>query len=105
MTPIPLLSVEAKRAERKDPSQLDAGECVVRGRAHVWKMGREEVAEARKLFERAIQLAPSGAFGMSDLAFVPFLEFLDRWSDSPERSSDEMMRVAERAVAVDDHDA
>jgi TolB-like protein len=99
------LSVEAKRAERKDPSQLDAWECVVRGRAHLWKMGREEVAEARKLFERAIQLVPSGEFGMSDLAFAHFQEFYYRWSDSPERSSDEMMRVAEKAVAVDDHDA
>jgi len=64
------LSVEAKRAQRKDPGLLDAWECVVRGRALVWRMGHEEVAEARKLFERAIQLAPSGEFGMSDLAFV-----------------------------------
>jgi TolB-like protein/Tfp pilus assembly protein PilF len=99
------LSVEAKRAQRKDPGLLDAWECVMRGRALVWKMGREEVAEARKLFERAIQLAPSGEFGMSDLAFVHFLEFYYRWSGSPERSSDEMMRAAEKAVAVDDHDA
>ncbi len=99
------LSVEAKRAQRKDPGLLDAWECVMRGRALVWKMGREEVAEARKLFERAIQLAPSGEFGMSDLAFVHFLEFYYRWSDSPERSSDDMMCVAEKAVAVDDHDA
>ena len=99
------LSVEAKRAQRKDPGRLDAWECVMRGRALVWKMGRGEVAEARKLFERAIQLAPSGEFGMSDLAFVHFLQFYYRWSDSPEQSSDEMMRVAEMAVAVDDHDA
>ncbi len=99
------LSVEAKRAQRKDPDRLDAWECVVRGRAHLWKMGREDVAEARRLFERAIQLAPSGEFGMSDLAFALFLEFYYRWSDSPERSSDEIMRVAEKAVAVDDHDA
>jgi TolB-like protein/Tfp pilus assembly protein PilF len=99
------LSVEAKRAQRKDPGLLDAWECVMRGRALVWKMGHEEVAEARKLFERAIQLAPSGEFGMSDLAFVHFLEFYYRWSGSPERSSTEMMRAAEKAVAVDDHDA
>ncbi len=99
------LWAEAKRAQRKDPGQLDAWECVMRGRAQLWKLGREEVAEARKLFERAIQLAPSGEFGMSDLAFVHFLEFYYRWSGSPEQSSNEMMRVAEKAVAVDDHDA
>jgi TolB-like protein len=99
------LWAEAKRAQRKDPGQLDAWECVMRGRAQLWKLGREEVAEARKLFERAIQLAPSGEFGMSDLAFVHFLEFFHRWSGSPEQSSNEMMRVAEKAVAVDDHDA
>jgi TolB-like protein len=99
------LSVEAKRAERKDPGQLDAWECVVRGRAHLWKMGRDEVAEARKLFERAIQLVPSGEFGASDLAFAHFLEAYYHWSDSPQRSMEEMMRFAEKAVAVDDHDA
>ena len=77
----------------------------MRGRAHLWRLSRDDAAEARKLFERAIELAPSGEFGMGDLALVHFLESYYRWSPSPEHSLDAMLRVAERAVAVDDHDA
>ena len=98
------LSIEAKKARRKDPAQLDAWECVMRGRAHLWKLGREDAAEARKLFERAIELVPSGEFGTSDLALVHFLESYYRWSGSPEQSLEKMLRSAEKAVAADDHD-
>jgi len=98
------LSTEAKRAKRKDPAQLDAWECVMRGRAHLWKLGREDAAEARALFERAIELQPSGEFGASDLAIVCFLEAFYRWSDSPALSFEEMLHTAEAAVAADDTD-
>ena len=98
------LSIEARSARRKDPAQLDAWECVMRGRAHLWKLSRADAAAARTLFERAIELAPSGEFGTSDLALVHFLEHYYRWSDSPEASLDAMVRTAEAAVAADDHD-
>jgi adenylate cyclase len=98
------LSVEAKRAKRKDPAQLDAWECVARGRAHVWKLGREDADEARRLFERAIELVPSGEFGTSDLALVHFLEAFYGWSDSRERSLELMLQTAEKAVTSDDSD-
>ena len=49
------LSFEAKRARRKDPAKLDAWECVMRGRAHLWKLsGEEAIATA----QRAMGLAP-----------------------------------------------
>ena len=98
------LSVEAKRARRKDPEKLDAWECVMRGRAHLWRLGREDVAEARKLFERAIALVPSGEFGSSDLALVHVIEGHYRWSEAPKESYAAMLDSAERAVATDDHD-
>jgi TolB-like protein/Tfp pilus assembly protein PilF len=98
------LATEARRARRKDPAQLDAWECVMRGRAHLWKQGREDAAEARALFERAIELLPSGEFGTSDLAMVYCLEAFYRWGESPAESSKKMLEMAERAVAVDDTD-
>jgi adenylate cyclase len=98
------LSTEARAARRKDPRQLDAWECVMRGRAHLWKLGREDAAEARRLFERAIELAPGGEFGVSDLALVHFLEFFYRWGDSPEHSLQNMLTTAQKAVAVDESD-
>jgi adenylate cyclase len=98
------LSSEARRAKQKAPSQLDAWECVMRGRAHLWKLGRDDAAQARELFERAISLVPSGEFGTSDLALVHFLEAYYRWSDSPAQSLKLMIEVAERAVAIDGSD-
>ncbi len=98
------LSVEARSARRKDAAQLDAWECVMRGRALMWKMRPEDAAEARKLFERAIELAPGGEFGMSDLALVHCLEFFYRWGNSPEKSHEDMLRTVEKAVAANDHD-
>jgi adenylate cyclase len=98
------LSTEARAARRKDARQLDAWECVMRGRAHLWKLGREDAAEARQLFERAIELAPGGEFGASDLALVYFLEFFYRWGDSPEQSLKKMLITAQKAVAVDESD-
>jgi len=98
------LSMEARKAKRKDPAKLDAWECVMRGRAHLWKLGREDAAEARRLFERAIALAPSGEFGTSDLALVHLLEASYRWSESPEDSLQAMIRTAEQAVEADDTD-
>ena len=98
------LSSEARAARRKDPAHLDAWECVMRGRAHLWKMGRKDVAEARTLFERAMELAPGGEFGSSDLAFVLLLEFFYRWGESQEESMKQMQEVAQAAVEADDTD-
>jgi adenylate cyclase len=98
------LSIEAKRTRNKDASQLDAWECVMRGRALLWKLGREDAAEARRLFERAIELLPSGELGTSDLALVYFLETFYGWSDSPPNSLRMMLETAEKAVAADDGD-
>ena len=99
------LSFEAKRAQRKDPARLDAWDCVMRGRWHLWRFSREDLAEARRLFERAVALAPSGEFGSSDLALVHLWEYIYSWGDSPARSMEEMAKAARRAVVADDHDA
>ncbi len=76
----------------------------MRGRPHLWKLGRHDAAEAKTLFERAIELAPSGEFGTSDLAVVYHLEAYYRWTDSPEESLKRMVETAEKAVAADDTD-
>jgi len=98
------LSSEAKSAERKAPTQLDAWECVMRGRAHLWKFNREEAAKGRALFERAIALSSNGEFGASDLALVHCLEWYYRWGESPEEAYEAMQRTAEIAVAADKDD-
>jgi adenylate cyclase len=99
------LCAEAKRAQRANPITLSAWDCVMRGRWHLWKLAREDMALARHLFERAIKLIPSGEFGASDLAFSHMLEAYYSWTDSRQDSMQDMMRYAQQAVAADDHDA
>ncbi len=98
------LSVEDKRARRKDPAQLDAWECLMRGRAHIWKLSREDGAVARDLFQRAVRLDPNGEFGAGDLALVYFLEAYYGWSDDRPASLALLLQAATAAVASDDTD-
>lgn len=99
------LSAEAKRARRANSIELNAWDCVMRGRWHMWKLSREHLAQARALFERAIALVPGGEFGASDLAVTHSLEAYYSWTDSREASMQAMMRFAKLAVDADDHDA
>ena len=99
------LSIEAKRAQAKDPNELDAWDYVMRGRWHLWRLGREDLAKARPLFERAIELVPSGEYGAADLAVIHLFEAYYSWSESRAHSMSEMMRTAKMGVAANDHDA
>lgn len=98
------VSAEVRRTRQKDPAMLSAWECVMRGRALVWKLGRDDAIAARKLFEQAIALSPASGLGVSDLAVVHHLDAFYGWSSSPNQSLKEMVQTAEKAVAVDDKD-
>ena len=99
-----LVSAEQKKSRRKDPAELNAWECVMRGRAHVWKLGHDDSEIARRLFEQAIALSPGSGLGASDLALVHFLDAFYGWSSSREQSFKDMVKTAENAVAIDDTD-
>lgn len=98
------VSAELKKSQAKTADQLGAWECVMRGRAHVWKLGREDNDRARDLFARAIALSPGGRLGQSDLSLVHFLEAFYGWGTEPRQSFAKMYETALRAVAVDDAD-
>jgi len=99
------LSAEARRAQRANPTELNAWDYVMRGRWHMWKLSREHLDQARALYEKALELVPSGEFGASDLAVTHSLEAYYSWTDSRENSMQAMMRFAKLAVGADDHDA
>ena len=99
------LSAEAKRVQHKDPNQLSAWDCVMRGRWHMWRFAREDLAQARPFFERAIEIVPSGEFGASDLAITHLFDAYYHWTKSPASSTQAMMEFAKMAVAANDRDA
>jgi len=95
------LMSEVRRAQRKDVSQLDAWECVMRGRAHLWRMGREDSALAVEFFERAIAVSPDDAFGAGDLSIALLLQAYHHWTDDPAQAMAGMITMADKAVAAD----
>lgn len=76
----------------------------MRGRSHVWKLGRDDAIIARNLFEQAIALSPGSGLGASDLALVHFLDAFYGWNESQEQSFKDMIATAEKAVTMDDND-
>ena len=98
------LSAEARRARHANPAQLNAWDLVMRGRWHMWRLGRSDIAQARALFEQAIDSVSSGEFGASDLALTHLFEAYYNWTDSRDDSLQAMLGHAEHAAAVDDRD-
>ena len=89
----------AERARRKPPASLEAYECVLEGRA-IGLGDPEAEAEARRLFERAIELDPAYAQAYAKLAHILSLEWFREPSDSAE-TLDRAFELARRAVALD----
>ncbi len=98
------ISAEVRKTRRKDPSQLNAWECVMRGRAHIWKMSREDGLEARRLFQKAMELAPGSGLGAADLALVHLYEAFYGWSSDRQQSFKAMLATAQSAAEADEND-
>ncbi|TIN40411.1 hypothetical protein [Mesorhizobium sp.] len=95
-------SARAELAKRKPPTSLAAYECVLRGDA--LPIGAPEVeAEARLLFEKAIEIDPTYARAYSLLSFVLEREWFRDMSDS-NRLRDAQFEMARKAVALDEND-
>lgn len=92
---------EMRRAQRKDVTQLDAWECVMRGRSHLWRMSRKDSAIAVDFFERAIATSPDDAFGAGDLSIALLLQAYYDWTDDPAKALAGMITMADKAVAAD----
>jgi adenylate cyclase len=73
----------------------------MRGWWHFSKLTREENVEARSLFERAIELDPEYSGAFAGLAYTHWNDTAFQWSDTPAESVSELIRTAQRSVALD----
>jgi TolB-like protein/Tfp pilus assembly protein PilF len=99
-----LLRSEEERAARKEPQNLDAWDCVVRGRWILLKLSKEDNARARSFFERATELDPGFAMAFAWLAMTHVIEAAFVWTDSPARSIDEINRLARKSLELDERE-
>jgi TolB-like protein len=91
---------DAERARRKPPASLAAYECVLKGNALCWD-DPDGAAQAKQLFEHAIELDPGYAIAHALLAALSY----NRWQEDAGKSDaelDEAYILARRAVELDD---
>ena len=91
---------DADRARRKHPASLEAYECVLKGNALPWD-DPAGVAEATRLFEKAIEIDPGYGVAYALLAIMR----TRHWGNHPGDSMaelDEAYHLAMRAVELDD---
>ncbi len=99
------MQAEVKKAERKTPENLDAWDYIMRGNWHLWRMGKADVSEARRLFEAACDLDPTSSAAYSGLAYAWIFEVYYQWANDPKKSLAAALKAAQRAVALDGDDA
>ena len=93
---------EQQRTERKGTENLEAYDRYLRGREQFWRLDREVQGQARAMLQRAIELDPEFAAAYSMLSLSYTLEYINRWSDSPERSQKLAREFAQKAMELDD---
>jgi len=96
--------IEQERALRRDPSDIDAWDAVLRGTWHLFRYTRDDLEEAEALLGRATELDPHLASAWANLANCLFVQLYYGWTADPAARMDQAMQVARRAVAEDEAD-
>ena len=78
-----LTKVDQQRLVTEQTDNLEAYDCFLRGREHLWRFTREQNNQARELLQRAIELDPKFAPAYAFLAIAHGLDYINRWSTSP----------------------
>jgi len=99
-----LQQAELERISRKPTESLQAYDFFLRGVSHIDRLTKEDNLEARRLFQKAIDLDPSYAGAYGQLAWTHLVDVYMDYSESPELSLKTARRLAEQAVAVDSSD-
>lgn len=95
------------QALKKNTNNLSAYDYWLRGKYFLrdWKASRDDVVRARDMFEHAIALDPDYAAAYAGLAGAYVLEYENQWSDSLEKTGEQALELARKAVSLDERDS
>ena len=99
---VQLTSGEQVRLWRQGTTNPEAYDTFLRGRDHAMRKTREDTVQARRLFERAIELDPAFAMAYVGLASTFTLEVRLGWSPSLAESLERARALTHKALALDD---
>lgn len=98
---VTLKVTEQERLYRRHTENLEAYETFLRGRRAL-DATEEDIMQAKKLFERVIELDPDFAGGYAGLSVVHGRLVRHGFSASPKEDIERALKLAQRAVATDD---
>jgi adenylate cyclase len=91
---------ERRRARSLQTENLEAYDCVLRGRELWFRFTAEANREARRLYEKAIELDPDYARAYASLAWTYLTEHDERWGDPEDKPLERALEIARRGVVV-----
>jgi len=96
--------LERVRAARKNPSDLSVWEHLSRGMFYVYRGRREDLSQARELFEQALERDSYFAAAWAGLSQTHCFDLFYGYSEDRPRSLGEAIRAAERSAECDPGD-
>ena len=101
----PLEKATRELVKQKPPSDLKAYDYLLLGRERFFLHTKEENINARKLFQKSIELDPNYGRGHTWLAWTHLVDQAWGWTDDPEKSWKLSLEHAQSAVSLDNTDA
>jgi adenylate cyclase len=95
-------SLELARSAAKPPENLEAYDLVLRGRDLFSRLTRSTNAQARGLFERAIELDPNYAPAYVELGRADVAAVNQGWTQDPSETLERAESLARKAIGLDD---
>jgi len=98
---VKLTKDEQERVVDKGTDSLEAYDFSLRGWDYFFRFTKEANAQAREMFERAIDIDPQYALAYSELGWTYWMEWAFGWSQDPQ-SLERSFELAQRAISLDD---
>ncbi len=99
---VQMVEGEQARVWRRTTNNVEAYEHFLRGREHVLKFTKEDVALAENELNQAIKVDPNFALAYTQLTSVPLISVILGVSDNPTKDIERAFTLARKAVALDD---
>jgi adenylate cyclase len=100
---VTLSPAEKARLVEKEPSNIAAYDCVLRGREIMLgkDKNRETFVEAVTYFKKALELDANYSQAYASLGFAHMFDYQNRWSDDPDRSLKLAREYSQKAIDND----
>ena len=104
-TSVKISDEENSRLARLLPNNLEAYDKLLQGQQHVFRYTKEDMRQARILYETAAKFDPRYARALAAIAQTLNFEWLFSWAEESEGALDHALSIAQEAVSLDQGDA